>query len=286
MSLAAKDLISDSVELASLPNVVMRSMELLNSPTTSASDVGEIIAEDPALTARLLRIVNSAFYGFPSRIETISRAITIVGTLELTDLILGSSAIQVFYRIPNELVDMEKFWEHSLYCGVVARVLARYLRAPNTERCFVMGLLHDIGALVMYRQQPERSRTALELALETHRPLHLAEREVFGFDHGEVGAELMRAWCLPESFVEAASHHHNPSMAKRYRLESATVHLSDVITNMAHSTTGVNVPMAPLEPGAWELAGLSVDVMDNVVAEADARFHEARTALLPRSHAA
>ena len=138
MTLAAKDLVNDTVELASLPNVVMRAMEVLNHPHTSASAIGEIIGEDPALTTRLLRIVNSAFYGFPSRIDTISRAITIVGTLELTDLILGSSAIQVFYRLPNQLINMQGFWEHSLYSGVVARVLARYLRAPNTERCFVL----------------------------------------------------------------------------------------------------------------------------------------------------
>lgn len=280
MTLAAKDLINETVELASLPSVVMRAMELLNNPHTSASDIGQIIGEDPALTARLLRIVNSAFYGFPSRIDTISRAITIIGTLELTDLILGSSAIQVFNKLPNQLIDMEKFWEHSLYSGVVARILARYLRAPNTERCFVMGLLHDIGSLVMYRQQPERSRQALELALEKNIALHKAEREVFGFDHGEVGAELMREWNLPESFIEIAIHHHRPSLAERYRLETATVHLADVITGMAHSTASGTEQVASLEPGAWELTGLSVDIMEPVIAEADAQFEEARAAIL------
>ena len=160
----AKQLIDETLELASLPAVVMRAMELLNNPHTSASDIGAVVSQDPALSARLLKIVNSSFYGFPSRIDTISRAITIVGTLELTDLILGSSAISVFDRLPNELINMQKFWEHSLYAGVVARILARQLRAPNTERCFVMGLLHDIGSLVLYHQQPDKSRQALELA--------------------------------------------------------------------------------------------------------------------------
>jgi len=286
MTLAAKDLVNDTVELASLPNVVMRAMEVLNHPHTSASAIGEIIGEDPALTARLLRIVNSAFYGFPSRIDTISRAITIVGTLELTDLILGSSAIQVFYRLPNQLINMQGFWEHSLYSGVVARVLARYLRAPNTERCFVMGLLHDIGSLVLYRQQPDLARRALQLAIEKSQPLHRAEEQVFGFHHGEVGAELMRAWSLPDSFVEIARHHHQPSLAERYRLETATIHLADVITGMAHSTASGTRQVAALEPGAWELTGLSVDIMEPVVAEADAQFEEARSAILPNSRAA
>ncbi len=286
MTLAARDLINDTLELASLPSVVMRAMEQLNHPNTSASDIGEIIAEDPALTARLLKIVNSAFYGFPSRIDTISRAITIIGTLELTDLILGSSTIQVFSKLPNRLVNMEKFWEHSLYTGVVARILARYLRAPNTERCFVMGLLHDIGSLVLYRQQPEGSRRALEMAVEKSIPLDMAEREVFGFDHGEVGAELMQAWNLPETFVEVARHHHHPSAAERYRLETATIHLSDVITGMAHSTASDSQQVASLEAGAWELTGLSVDIMEPVIAEADAQFREACAAILPGNLAA
>ena len=286
MPTQAKALIDNTLELASLPAVVMRAMELLNNPNTSASDIGEIIAEDPALSVRLLKIVNSAFYGFPSRIDTISRAITIIGTLELTDLILGSSAIRVFAKLPNQLVDMEKFWEHSLYAGVVARVLARYLRAPNTERCFVMGLLHDIGSLVLYRQEPDRSRQAMEAAIGQSQPLHLAERQVFGFDHGDVGAALMHAWNLPDSFVEIARHHHAPATAERYRLETATIHLADVITGMAHSTGSETEQVAPLEPGAWELTGLSVDIMEPVIAEADAQFEEARAAILPHNQAA
>ena len=286
VSTDARALINDTVEVASLPCVVMKAMELLNNPNTSASDVGRIISQDPALSIRLLKIVNSAFYGFPSRIDTISRAITIVGTLELTDLILGSSAIRTFEKIPNQLVNMETFWEHSLYAGVVARILARYLRAPNTERCFVMGLLHDVGALIMYRQQPDQSRRALELSIEQSMPLHVAEREIFGFDHGEVGAELMLAWKLPESFIEVARYHHQPSAAERYRLETAVIHLADVITGMAHGSIISNKQMTPLEPGAWELTGLSVDVMEPVVAEADAQFEEARSAILPGMKAA
>jgi putative nucleotidyltransferase with HDIG domain len=200
--------------------------------------------------------------------------------------VVGSSAIEVFTKLPNRLVNMQDFWEHSLYAGIVARLLSRYLRAPNTERCFIMGLLHDIGSLVMYHQQPELSRQALDTAIEKAVPLHLAEREIFGFDHGEVGAQLMRVWNLPESFSETALHHHQPTAARRYRLETATVHLADVITGMAHSTASGTRQVSPLEPGAWELTGLTVDIMEPVVAEADAQFEEACAALLPGMRAA
>lgn len=281
-----KALVRDSVELASLPAVVHRAMELLNDPRTSASDIGQVIGEDPALTARLLKIVNSAFYGFPSRVETISRAITIVGTLELTDLIVGTSTIDAFSKLPNRLINMQRFWEHSLYTGIVARILARRLHAPNTERCFVMGLLHDIGTLVLYRKQPEQARRALELALDESISLQAAETEVFGFHHGEVGAELMRAWKLPESFAEVSLHHHQPSTAQRFRLETATVHLADVISGMAQGTAGGTDQTPVMEPGTWELTGLSVEIMEPVIAEADARFADACAALLPKANAA
>ncbi len=286
MATDAKDLITDTIELASLPSVVMTAMEMLDNPKTSASDIGEIISQDPGLTIKLLKIVNSAFYGFPSRIDTISRAITIVGTLELTDLILGSSAIQVFSRIPNRLVNMRQFWEHSLYTAVVARILARYLRAPNTERCFVMGLLHDVGSLIMYRQRPDESRQALEMAANNDIPVHIAECEIFGFDHGEVGAELMRSWNLPDSFITAARFHHQPSAADSHRLETATIHLADVIAGMVHTTTSTTTQTPPLEAGAWELTGLSVDIVETVSTEADTQFGEACAALLPRNEAA
>ena len=286
MTTDAKQLVNDTLVLASLPAVVMRAMELLNTPNTSAPELGAIIGEDPALTARLLKIVNSAFYGFPSRIDTISRAITIIGTLELTDLILGSSVIQVFEKLPNQLINMEKYWAHSLYVAVVARILARHLRAPNAERCFVMGLLHDIGALILYRQQPVKSRQALEMAIEQSIPLHTAEQEVFGFHHGEVGAELMRAWNLPDSFVEIAERHHQPSTAENHRMETATIHLADVITGMAHSTASGTGQATPLETGAWEMTGLTVDIMEPVIEQADAEFKEACAAILPHSNAA
>jgi putative nucleotidyltransferase with HDIG domain len=281
----ARDLIDDTLELASLPAVVLRALELLNAPDSSAADIGQVISEDPALSVRLLRIVNSSFYGFPSRIETISRAITIVGTLEITDLVLGSSAVEAFAGLPNELIDMQQFWEHSLYAGVVARVLARHHRAPNTERFFVSGLLHDIGSLVLYHQRPEESRRALELA-RAGRPLHQVEQEIFGFDHSDVGAELMQAWNLPDAFIEAARHHHRPVEAQEFPLETAMVHLADVIAAGAHLTGSATNQVPPLEPRAWELTGLALDITESVIEEADRQYADALAVILPSASAA
>lgn len=283
---SAQDLVQGSLELASLPEVVMRTIDLLNDPKTSAAEIGKVLAEDPALTARLLKIVNSPFYGFPSRIDTVSRAITVIGTLELLDLILATSVIKAFRGIPTHLVDMDSFWEHSLYTGVVARILAGRMRAPNTERYFIAGLLHDIGALALYKKIPDIAAVALRRAREEIAPLHIIEQELLGFDHGEVGGELMRAWHLPETLVEAIRFHHTPQLAERHRLESALVHLADVIACAVHDPATEYGRVPPMESSAWELTGLQVQIMESVIAEADAQFADARAVILPPANAA
>jgi putative nucleotidyltransferase with HDIG domain len=286
MKTSAHELVQGTLELASLPEVVMRTIDLINNPQTSAAEIGLVLAEDPALTARLLKIVNSPFYGFPSRIDTVSRAITVIGTLELLDLILATSVIKAFRGIPTDLVDMDSFWEHSLYTGVVARILAGRMRAPNTERYFIAGLLHDIGALALYKQAPDIAAIALRRARAEVTPLHEIEQELLGFDHGEVGGELMRSWRLPETLVEATRFHHTPQLAADHRLDTALIHLADVIACAVHNPATENGRVPPMDAAAWDLTGLQVTIMDDVITEADAQFADARAVILPQASAA
>ena len=116
----AKNLVAGVSTLVSLPSVYMRLTKVIDQRTSSARDIGKIVSEDPGLTARLLRLVNSAYYGFPQRIETVSRAISVIGTHQLVDLALATSVIEIFKKIPHEIVDMESFWKHSLACGIFA----------------------------------------------------------------------------------------------------------------------------------------------------------------------
>lgn len=283
---SAQDLVNGSLELASLPEVVMRTIDLINDPNTSAAAIGQVLAEDPGLTARLLKIVNSPFYGFPSRIDTVSRAITVIGTLELLDLILATSVVKAFRGVPTDLVDMDSFWEHSLYTGLVARVLAGRLRAPNTERYFIAGLLHDIGSLAMYMQIPDSAAAILRRARTEIAPLHGIERETLGFDHGEVGAELMHAWHLPDSLIEAIRFHHTPQHSAEHRLETALVHLADVIACAVHDPASETGRIPPMEPAAWDLTGLQPDIIESVINEVDAQFEDARAVIIPKANAA
>ena len=286
MPITLEQLIDDKLELFSLPEVVMRAVDLINDPDSSAVDIGQVISDDPGLTARLLKIVNSPFYGFPSRIDTVSRAITVVGTLELLDLILATSVIKKFNGIPSELVDMNDFWSHSLYTGIAARTIAHTLRAPNTERYFIAGLLHNIGALVLYLRTPDGAAQALKRAREGNEILYQVEQELLGFGHGEVGARLLEMWRLPDAFQTAVRYHHTPLQAEQHRLETAIVHLADIIAASVHNADAETGRVPPMDPQAWELVGLPIDSMEALIREADNAFEEARAVIIPRADVA
>lgn len=281
-----EDLIQDIPNLASLPEVVMRAVDLVNDPRTCASDIGQVIAEDPALSGRLLKLVNSPFYGFPSRIDTISRAVTVIGTLELLDLIIGASVIKAFVGLPPALVNMDQFWSHSLYTALITRGLAIRHRAPQPERYFLAGLLHDIGSLALYLSRPEQARQALVFASDEGVPLNEAEHISLGFSHADVGAALMQAWKLPPALYEPVRFHHRPTAAENFQLETALVHLADVIASATMDNALESDQIPPLDGKAWELTGLSVDVVEPVLADADRELTEVRSALVPEANAA
>ena len=216
-------LIRNDVDLPSLPIVYGQINETIKKPTSSAYDIGNVISKDAGLSARLLKIVNSTFYGFPSKIDTLSRAVTIVGTRQLSTLALGMNIINVFKDIPSDLIDMKSFWQHSIGCGIAARIIAGYKNIQNIERLFVAGLLHDIGRLILYSSIPIHARNALLKAKYADSLLHKEEHEIMGFDHTKIGGLLLKKWKLPISLENNVTYHHIPQESKD-PLEPAIVH--------------------------------------------------------------
>jgi len=256
MGLTAKELVRGTVELVSLPEVLIRLNALVDDPRSSMEDIARVIETDAGLAARLLRIVNSPFYGLPSRVDTIRHAVALVGTRELRDLALATVVVRIFEGIPPELMDMERFWEHSLLTGLVARALCRHRGDHGVESRFVAGLLHDVGKLLMCRRVPELARHALARATYEQLPLPEAEQEALGFDHAEVGGLLLAAWRLPEPLVVAARWHHAPELAPAlWRDEALIVHLANVL---AHRDEPPPTPPQPLlAEDAWARIGVA-----------------------------
>ena len=266
-------LLDEDVALVSLPHIFTEINRVISDPRSSAVHVADVISKDPNLTARLLRIVNSAFYGFPSKIDTISRAVTVLGSKELSTLALGTSVLNIFNDIPADLVDMKSFWEHSVACGAAARMIGSYKNIASTERLFVAGLLHDIGRIIIYKNLPSEGREMLLYSQQTDCLLRSAELEVLGFDHSQIGAMLMQKWKLPVILEQALGYHHQPTRSQ-HPLEASFVHIADILINALMIGTSGERFVPPVIPEVWTELGLpaeiftkSVQLVDRQVAE-------------------
>lgn len=258
-------LIESDPKLTSLPDVFVRINEVLNDANSTAREAAEAIGKDTSLSTKLLRLVNSAFYGFPVKVDTLPRAVTIVGSRQLSTLALGISVISLFKDLPRGLVTMRAFWKHSIGCGVIASTLAGPEAGGAVERLFVAGLLHDMGRLVLYRNLPRHAAHVLATARREKTLLREAERKILGFDHAILAGMLLRKWRFPESLEKAVRHHHG-GLAHMSMPMPAMVHAADAITGSLGIGSSGEIYAPPLSTVAWGTIGLSPERLADTVA--------------------
>jgi HD-like signal output (HDOD) protein len=276
-------LLRETPVVSSLPGAYTRLNDAVNDPRTSSRDVANVITEDTGLSARLLKIANSAFFGFPSKIDTISRAVTLVGTRQLRDLALATSIIKQFDGLSTGVVTMESFWRHSVACGVAARILATHRREPNVERFFIAGLMHDIGRLLMFSTIPELTMEALGEAKRGRELLYRTERNLLGFDHADVGGALLQQWKLPVHTVSAVACHHRPATDSGLHADTAIVHVADLIANAMRLGSSGERYVPTLDNDAWTRLGLSENILGALISELERQYQDAVTFILPDS---
>jgi HD-like signal output (HDOD) protein len=270
-----QDVVRSVGTVVSPPQVYLKLVEVINHPRSGPADVGRVLSEDPGLTARLLKLVNSAMFSFPQRIGSLTHAVQVVGTAQVRDLALATSIVSTFEGVPDDLVDMESFWRHSLACGVAARSLAAIRRENNVERFFVAGLLHDVGRLVLFLALPDAMRTAILRARETGEVLHDVERDVMGFDHAQVGSALMSGWNFPGVFTEVIAYHHMPALAGKFPIEAAAVHAGDVIANGLSIGSSGQAVVPHLEEGAWAQLGIDPTLTPILLDDIERQYKDA-----------
>jgi len=275
MAETPKGLVDATPGIASLPVIFYQVNEAVNDPETSFGEIASIVNGDAALCARLLKIVNSSFYGFPSTIETITHAITIIGTAQLRDLMLATTVMTKFKGIRSNLVNMDSFWRHSIACGLAARIIATLRQESNADRFYVMGLLHDVGRLILFMAIPDRMESLLTRCLSGENLLHLLERDMLGFDHSEVGEALLKTWNLPPRLTEAVGNHHNPGDFSKQPVENVIIHTADIIANAMQLGSSGGGAVPPIAPGAWEEIGLPTSKLSDILNQVAAQFTDA-----------
>lgn len=220
-------------DLPTLPFVVIKVMEVINDPRSSATDLAEVISTDQALTAKLLRLVNSAYYGFPNPISTISHAVALLGFNTLRSLIFSVATSDLFSMKGAEMVfDRQQLWLHSLGTAVCAKILAKHLGVPMAEELFIAGLLHDVGKVILDQYLHSEFIKVVEKVRSSNRPMYQVENELLGANHAEIGQWAAEKWRLPSLLAAAIRFHHTVEEAKDYAKVASVVHVSDALTKM------------------------------------------------------
>lgn len=274
VALDPHELIDNAPELGSPPIVYTRLMDIINDPRTGPGHIAEVISQDTALTVRILKLVNSAFFSFGRQIDTVEQAVSLVGTSQVRDLALATSVTTFFINVTPKLIHQGDFWKHSLATGVGARVIATLCPEPNVERFFVAGMLHDVGRLVLYLRAPEEAKAIVQHARAQQMLLYEAERELTGFDHGMIGGALMEHWNMPESLEESIALHHQPNEATRYPLETAIVHLADIFAHELELGSSGERLVPPRSVEACDRLGFDPKLLASVPDEIERQYRD------------
>ena len=262
-------------DLPTLPRTVLKITELVNNPKSSARDLSRIITDDQVLTARLLKLVNSSFYGFPQRISTVTGAIVLLGFDAIRNLLLTTSVFGVFsnHSKPAKF-NQEKFWDHSLGCAVGAKVIGNFIRHDKIEELFVCGLLHDIGKIVEMMFLPQEFSKMAALVKKKNTLLREAELSVLGYTHAEIGKLLGERWNLPPKLIGVIGHHHDPAAAGPFTLEAAIIHLADILCRSLSIGSGGDEKMPSLDPFAWQTLKIKTLAIEPILEEMKKEFDD------------
>lgn len=254
-------LVNDTIELPTMPEVLLRLNEVMANPDASAEDVAKVVTRDPAVATNLLRIVNSAYYGLQVRVSSVSLAVSVMGFSMTKKVALKAAVFSVFGRKRDKLSHFDPlvFWRHSILTGTAARTLGSIspvFADSHAEDLYICGLLHDIGKIIMLEKASAKYLPMLAKSAQLHRAELDVEQEEFGFTHADVGSVLAIKWFLPEDLTIAIRYHHSPSRDPFHRSLSSLIHLADHLAWSAGNPSTVGTPKPPIEHEVYDQVGL------------------------------
>ncbi len=257
-------------DLPSLPAVVVRVMQTINDPTTSATDLNRLISTDQSLAGKILRLVNSSYYGFPRKITTITHAIVILGFSTVRNLATSLGVVNGFDQ-SNQItaLDREAFWSHSVAVASAASLIARRKNASAKvlEEVFIGGLLHDIGKLFLDQYFPQQYAIAIKLARAANISIWDAEKTALGVGHVLIGKRVAEKWNLPPSLNAMIALHHQTAYAKEYMEIVSIVHAADYLARRAKLGNGGDSIDPVLAPEVQQWLNFSPEIWETLEKE-------------------
>lgn len=255
-------------DIPALPQVAVRVMELTGHPDSTAQDISNELMNDQAITARVLRWANSAFYGFPRRIGTVTDAIVLLGFRTIRSIVLAAAVNDVLDReIEGYALEQGELWRHSQCSAMAARLLGRKAKYAHLDLAYTAALLHDIGKVILNRFMKEAYHDVVGLVNSENISFMDAENRVLGFNHALIGSRIAAKWNLPQELVEAIAFHHSPEAATVNPHLAALTHLADAVCVSMGIGIGVDGLLYPMSQPAVELLGLSEMDIDNAISE-------------------
>lgn len=275
LKMLLEELFNDEVKIPSLPEVFYQFKQAVDDPDSTFEELSQIISNDSGLTTHLLKIVNSPFYGLSSKVETISHAISIIGSDQLHDLVLSTCVLNKFKNIPSKSLEMKLFWEHNIACALASKIISSHLNIGCPDSIFVSGLLHDIGRLVISINIPDKFTEIFLLAQTNNSHLLVAENKILGFGHDEVGGELLRRWKLPEIHIETVRFHHNPAKAPLFAKEASIVNIANSLANMLVLGSSGDMQESEIDRESLEILGENEETFLGFTKEINEQYHAA-----------
>lgn len=255
-------------QLFTLPDICLQLNQLIHQPNSSAKEIARLVSVDPAITVRILKIANSALYGFSANIGTVAQAIVVIGTEELYNIALATSAAATFGGVDGKFIDLKEYWYLSVLGGVLAKEINRRKALGCGDSLFVAGLLHNIGLLIVLETNPEQAAKAVE-PIDINQHSWEREQQVLGFTFADLGAALLRLWQVPQLLVDTVAYQHKPEQAGDSRMAASVVHAATRLASYLVSSKHVRLDpslLSAVGDGALQRLAMTEEDLEEVVA--------------------
>jgi len=283
---SAQELVQSCSNIFTLPEIYLRVRDVVDNHESTMDDLANALKIDPAISARLLKIVNSPLYGFPKQIDSISRAVNLIGMQSINDLVAATTLGRTFTGMTAELMDLPAFWRKSVLCALLAGKIAKASGIEDSERFFIEGLLRDIGHLVLYQTIPQRAQSALVEAGYLGSPLAEVEQSNIGCDFTEVGAELIHFWNMPNQIEQAIRHQLSPNEAGEFTLHASIVHLAGALADHAELKPAQASQPPVSDPFALSCTRFNAERCPALLKEAQEQLQDTLACIYPLAMAA